>query len=244
MPKHVVEAQGETYYLGRNPSHFDIRNLDFRIRDLTDMKPPRDFAFDTPGPILNQGSTPSCTGHGSRGWELCLPVSDPVAADETQIPDPRAVQIWQQAQIEEFGHTDPNDGATIHGIAKVLSDPSNSVLAPDGHSRMGTYVWAYDLEEILSFVTNEGPMIIGVTWYNSMFHTDSEGIMTIDPQSGVAGGHCVYIRGALPSKGLIGPIPNSWGTGYAKNGEFYIPVEQFKLLLPGGEFCAGLENPL
>ena len=244
MPKHRVEVEGITYYMGRIPSHFDARNLRYRIQDTTSMLPPHDQVWESKGPILNQGSTPSCTGHGALGWEMCLPGDAPTTPDDQKSPDPRAVLIWQQAQLEGFGHIDPNDGATIHDIAKVLSDPMNEVLAVNGKPRMGSYVWGFDMNEILSFISNEGPMIIGVTWYKSMFSPDADGIAKIDPDSGVAGGHCVYIRGCSLTKGLVGPIANSWSATWGKQGEFYLPVGQFKLLLPGGEFCAGVENVL
>jgi hypothetical protein len=242
MPNHVVEAGGQTFHLGRNPSLFDVRNLNYRMAEFA-PKPAQDREW-IGGPILNQGETPSCTGHGSRGWEMCLPGASPLEMDEMTVPDPRAVLIWQQAQLSGMGHLDPNDGATIHDIAKVLSDPTNKVLAPTGKPRMGSYVWGMRLDEILSYLSWTGPIIIGVTWYKSMFASDADGVVQVDSDSGVGGGHCVYMRGVSVTRKLVGPISNSWGTGWGKSGEFYIPFDQFQLLIPGGEFCAGLENPI
>ena len=84
---------------------------------------------------------------------------------------------------------------------------------------------------------NVSPVVIGIPWFASMDQPASgNGMLTVDPASGVRGGHCV----ALPAfDGHRYRLQNSWGTGWAANGSGYLaPTDVQTLLDQGGEMAA------
>lgn len=86
----------------------------------------------------------------------------------------------------------------------------------------------YDLPSTLSALM-EQPFITGTTWYESMMNPDGNGLLTVDPSSGVAGGHEWILYGFDPATNLL-KIGNSWGD-WGLGGYAYMRATDYAALL-------------
>jgi len=92
---------------------------------------------------------------------------------------------------------------------------------------------ALDLDSSLQTLMDR-PGITGIPWYNSMFNAPSNGMLTVDLTSGLAGGHelCVdEVKAAdAPGNGtgeIIVGGPNSWGESWGYQGRWYMKASDW-----------------
>jgi hypothetical protein len=91
-------------------------------------------------------------------------------------------------------------------------------------------------------------VVFGTDWLDSMFHPRPSGLLEVDFDSRIAGGHAYLARGLLLKPAIgepkLGPVlrfRNSWGRDWGRNGDFFIRVEDVEALLnQGGEACCPL----
>lgn len=82
------------------------------------------------------------------------------------------------------------------------------------------YRWCFGLSDVLKTLANHGCVGIGITWYESMFDPiDAYGMLNVDTNSGVAGGHAVELIG-VNVRGKYVTGMNSWGPSWGNNGRF------------------------
>jgi hypothetical protein len=215
--------------LGRiaSPDERDRRHL-LRSFIPTDQPRPRSKTWRI-GQILDQGQTGTCVGHG---WRAKLSGS-PVRVKLGVGPD--AMAIYKGACLnDEWSDNDDGDlqaGSSVRGGAKYLANLGY----------VGEYAWAFDLQTAVDYVLFQAPVVLGVTWYDSMFAPDDEGIIRIKPHARVAGGHCLLMYGVDTRKGMA-RLQNSWGTGWAKKGCCWLPLEDLdRLIQEDGEACDAVE---
>ncbi len=187
---------------------------------------------------LDQGNTGTCVGHGWRNFLRCAPI-------RTTKPDPSAFTIYREAVLldpwkENDGEAklpdnDPGlqSGTTVRAGAQAL----------DARSLLKSYVWAFDLQTAVEWALTQGPVVLGTNWYSS-FNPDAEGIVHITPTAKVEGGHCYLWRGA-DTKRALALCSNSWGDGWGKSGEFYLPFRDLERLIhEDGEVCSAVQQRL
>jgi hypothetical protein len=180
---------------------------------------------------LDQGRDGACVGFGTTHRIAALPISFGGASYDY------AMSLYRQAQ-----RLDQWDGEDYEGTSVLAGAKAAKNL---GH--FSEYRWCFTIEDIMRAVAHEGPVIIGIDWMNDMFTPDERGMLSAT--GGVAGGHCLIIRGLTLEPGGarkgVGPVfrlTNSWGKDWGENGEAYITVEDYeRYLMPGADQCVPTE---
>lgn len=195
------------------------------------------------GPILDQGKTSTCVGHGWRAFLSGAPIQTSRGPAPFSIYD-AAVKIDQWTENDR----DVNRvyGTSVRAAAKMLQQ----------WGFLERYVWAFSAEDMMNWMlAGKGGVVIGVNWYEGMMAPDAEGFLRTTGRT--LGGHCVYVYGANRKAGIFG-IQNSWGPNWGgwKNpiggqrtgaGKGRISFEDMdKLIKAKGEACTAAEkrNPL
>jgi len=148
-------------------------------------------------------------------------------------------EIYDKAiAIDEW--TD-NDNDTDRQMGTSIRAGADAVMGLD---RLKSYLWAFELQPAVEWVLTQGPVVLGVNWYESFFNPNPEGIITIKANDRVAGGHAILWRGA-DSKRALAKISNSWGDSWGISGDCYIPFRDLERLIhEDGEACAAIESRL
>lgn len=188
---------------------------------------------------LNQQAEGSCVGH-SLAQELA---TSPVRYTEG-IDDPFAFELYHEAQ-----HRDPWPGC--HKGLQCPVEPSRqayegtSLLAGlqilSERGKIKEYRWAFGEEDLALSVGNLGPAVIGVPWYESMYHPHPE-TNYIAPSGRKVGGHAIVVAGFDPYREHY-KLWNSWGKDYGINGWAYLSrSDMTKLLADNGEAAIPLQR--
>lgn len=214
---------------------FDERSRNFAIAEVV----PSDIRGKTwgqPGPRLDQGHEGACVGFGVTHELLAWPA--PVS------PTTATAKFAREAIYWEAQRNDPWAGGAYPGASPFSEGTSvlEGVKAAQRLGYYGEYRWAFTVEDIMRAVSHEGPVVVGVDWYEGMDRYNAAGL--VHPTGSVRGGHCFLIRGLILKPTLAGrtgygPLfrcRNSWGIDWGVNGDFYIPVEEYaEKLLSNGE---------
>lgn len=207
-------------------AHFDDRSREYGIRPLLARRPvPRRrtvWALPDNFP-LNQGEEGACVGFG---WSAEL-ASEPIMYATTTEYAFKYYR-WAQAEDRRMGNHF-SEGASVLAGARVAR----------GIGMVGTYRWAFGLDDVIDTLVQKGPVVLGVNWYEGMYSTDDDGGVEISGR--LVGGHCITAIGYEPEHPKFGPCVrwvNSWGPDYGVNGIGFIRVEDLgRLLREDGEAC-------
>lgn len=210
---------------------FDERSRDFPVR--TALPSTRLVSRTwTAGLILDQLREGSCVGMALAKDAASYPVPVPGVNETT------ALALYHLAQrLDEFPDDIPYEGtSTLGGIKAYRS--------------MGfitSYRWAFNIDDVLATLSNLGPVIIGIWWYESMYDTRPNGLVEVSGE--IVGGHCICLTGHWLKKRFAGETQarhvvewtNSWGPTYGIRGRGYIAPEDLEALLQDqGEACVPL----
>lgn len=189
---------------------------------------------------LDQGRTGTCVGHGWENFLRCAPM-------QTLKRAPNPFDIYRAAVLLDEWTGNDGEATLPDGDPGLESGTSvrAGAEAVTAKGRLKTYLWAFTLQPALEFVLTQGPVVLGVNWYNTFMNPDDEGIVSIKPTSTVVGGHCFLWRGADTARGLA-VCENSWGDDWGINGKFYIPLRDLDRLIAAeqGEACSAIEQKL
>ena len=213
-------------------SRHDPKSLDFPVREiLPETVKVRQKSWYVPKPVIDQGREGACVGFG---WTNELR-AEPVAVN-LPLPEATALGIYHQAQkIDEYPGEDYSGTSVLAG-AKVVQ--SMGFLTG--------YRWAFGMQDVIDTLITQGPIVLGIPWYDSMYRTRPSGLMEVNGK--VVGGHCILATGYYPKKRFfkegitntfeVVRLRNSWGPTYGVNGDGWIRVEDLAMLLKGeGEAC-------
>lgn len=186
------------------------------------------YRYYLTGPVLNQGNTPRCVEFSWNGWLLSSPLRnksiDPVG---TLYCEAQALDPW------DGDCSNPKyDGSTVRAGAKALQ----------ARGLVDTYVWAFTTPDIANWLlSGKGPVVFGTRWFRSMQTPDAKGVLHVDVNSPLDGGHA-YLCIGYNSKTRMFRFLNSWGTGWGQNGRFWMSADDVELLLQRqGEACTAIE---
>lgn len=189
--------------------------------------------------ILNQGAIGSCTGNAGtaalgsdsagRTATNTVVVTETASAATNGIFTPGqyvldeafAVKLYSLASVLDQipGQYPPQDtGSSGLGVGKALS-----VLG-----LASSYSHAFNIQAVTSAL-QQGPALVGIPWYQSMFNTNEDGGIMVDRSSKVVGGHELLISG-WDAVGRYW-LTNSWGPEWGIQGRGYLTEDDFQWLL-------------
>jgi hypothetical protein len=170
---------------------------------------------------LDQGQTGHCVGFGWAGWGDAAPV----------------VGTYQNA-----------DGHAIYYECKVIDEEPNEengstvrsgALAMRNRGRLAAFAFADSMSDIDEWINVHGPVVMGTTWTDDMFHPDGNGY--VKPTGGSAGGHCYLMLDRIDAEDAY-LFQNSWGSAWGQGGRFKMKRTHVDgLLSDQGEACCSAE---
>jgi hypothetical protein len=179
-------------------------------------------------PHFDQGSLGSCTGNAATGLLGTDFNGRPgltsvtVNGDVLPVDEDLAVKVYELAtQLDNIEGTYPPDdtGSSGLGAAKALKKLG---LA-------SSYKHAFSLDALKSALQN-GPVMVGTVWLQSMFDVDADGYVVVDRKSAVAGGH-EYVISAYDADRQAFRLDNSWGESWAVKGSAWLTQANLGWLL-------------
>lgn len=179
---------------------------------------------------LNQQQEGSCTGCAATHLLMAPPFSL-----DLDIKFAKGI-YWEAQKIDQFpggsypGASPQMEGSTVVAAMKVLKNA--------GHIK--EYRWAFKLEELISAISNVGPAVIGIDWYEGMQSTDLFG--WIKPTGKIVGGHAILVKGVNIEKQRF-KLHNSWGA-WGLLGDCYLSFEDMQKLFYSknpGEFAIAVK---
>lgn len=197
---------------------FDPRSRNYRIGPLVEGKPLRGRGWYVPT-VLNQGQEGACVGFAWSHELAAIPV-------KASVTNATARLLYHAAQQVDEWDGEAYEGTSVLAGAKVVR----------GLGHMGAYRWAFTLDELLAALAHEGPVVLGINWYESMFYPDRDGWVRVGGE--VAGGHAILAYGLSVSNRSV-QLHQSWGTSWGRAGRCRISWDDLERLLVAeqGEAC-------
>ena len=180
------------------------------------------------GPVLDQGATGTCVGHGWAAWLQGAPLMTKTGMNPFQIYDEAIVN-------DEFSDNDIDPtrqfGTSVRAGVKVLQ----------AHGHVMNYLWAQSVEDIRSWhLADQGCIVLGIDWYADMMETDQNGF--IHASGEWVGGHCIKTTGWSDTRDAV-RLQNSWGVTWGQFGRAWLGRDDLaRLLAQQGEACAATEQ--
>lgn len=174
----------------------------------------------------NQGSLPHCVGYAWTHYLEDGPITHKGAA-----PIIQPAYLYREAQKLDEWPGENYAGTSVRGAAKFLQRAG----------KIGSYLWAFDMETVVRTLLTTGPVVVGTNWYESMFYPDYRGIVKVDGP--IAGGHAYLANGVNTQKRMV-RFKNSWGREWGENGYFWMGFDDLsRLIREDGEACLAVEVP-
>jgi hypothetical protein len=173
-----------------------------------------------------QGNTGQCVGFGTANWLEDSPVTHPAF-------DPDGHKIYCQCCARDIWSE--NDGCDVQFGTSVLA--SAKWMKEVGI--VSSYLWALDADTAYRWLLTKGPLLVGFTFYNSMFdmrkEADARGnmrqYMIVDPsQGGADQGHCFQITGINIWAEDVRAKLGSWPRSAYVDGRVRMHMRDFEML--------------
>ncbi len=206
------------YGTGLLPSH-DSRNADYPVAALLEPVALTSKTWAQPQ-RFDQGQTPRCVGF-SLAQEL--------SADPVSIPcsDWTGPNIYNLAQKLDEWPGEGYDGTSLLAGLKALQQ----------WGYVGEYRWAFTAEDVLSSLSQIGPVILAGPWLTGMFTPDAQGYVNVTGTSGNIG-HC-YLLGAVDAATGDTTLRQTWGPHWSVLGwDGKLRAESIRQLLAMGTQAA------
>ena len=214
---------------------FDQRSRDYPIRALLSTKQaskPRSYTWRN-SIRLDQGNEGSCVGHAWAHEAAAKPVPVP------SITHNVALSIYYRAQdLDEYTDTPPEEGSSVLAGAKASQEMGY----------LGSYRWAFGLDDLILAVGYKGPAILGINWYDDMMDVDKKGYVHVS--GGIAGGHAILCNRVNVTDRFFG-LSNSWGDQWGTHDQWGLGGtcrvsfhDMERLLAEDGEACIPIQRYL
>lgn len=185
------------------------------------------------GPVLDQGREGACVGFG---WTGELMASPKPLHPTTMVANSYARGVYHAARKIDEWPGEAYEGTSVLAGAKIVQE----------RGYISEYRWAFTIEDVRDAVIQEGPVVIGIPWYEDMYGTTDTGIAKVGGR--LVGGHCILVTGYHPNMRVRGEDwrcrfnvfrwRNSWGEDYGVGGSALVRYEELRDLLSGwGEAC-------
>jgi hypothetical protein len=177
-----------------------------------------DVFHQSVGLPLNQGQLGKCTAEGLCG-RLNTQPGQPAETFRV-FTDTDSDQLYGVETENEGQPWPPNDPGGS-GLAVCKAAKQLGWIKSYGHT--------FSFGDALKGLTKR-PFIVGTNWYQSMFQPGDNSLVTISPDSAVAGGHEYLCVQNITEQQLLG-FWNSWGQDWGKGGMFYMTYATVERLL-------------
>jgi len=211
-------------------SQHDPKSREFPMRALirTTVTPrPRHWKA---GAVLDQGSEGACVGFGWTGELLASPRRAPAKVGRER-GSAFALDVYRRAQQIDEWPGEGYSGTSVLAGAKVIQE----------RGFIDSYRWCFGLSDVRDAIIVEGPVVLGIPWYESMYDTDAGYEVIVDGEQ--VGGHCILATGYHPEHPEFDGremyrLRNSWGPTWGHEGNGWIDAGDLSdLLADGGEAC-------
>jgi hypothetical protein len=173
----------------------------------------------------NQGNTPRCVGFGCVHWLHAAPI----VPKGKKVPAVTPAKVYSLAQKLDEWPGEDYDGTSVRGGIKALQQLGY----------VQSYYWAATVEDSVRCVIDQGPLIIGINWYEGMCDPKADGLCY--PTGECVGGHCVCVTGASRLTKQLRFL-QSWNPSWGDHGHGYLSFDDFgQLLKEDGEACLAIE---
>lgn len=211
--------------------HFDDRSRNYPVRiGEHDF---RSYTWRIKYPwVLDQGNEGACVGYAVTN-ELQARPSE-VNFGGTQQADAFARNTYYEAQKIDWWPGGAYPGATpYYEGTSVLAGMHSAMLM--GYFEQ--YRWAFGIDDLVHGLGRNGPAVIGMWWWDSMYYPDENHY--IRPEGSKVGGHAILARAVKVvrdgswvdyRKSYI-TLRNSWGPEYGKGGDCYISFHDMAQVL-------------
>ena len=212
-------------------SYHDERSKQYGIRNVIKKKTTIKKQMWQEGVVLDQGQEGACVGFGWTGEYLAQPQA-PTPQPSTTVANTFAATVYRDAKkIDEYPG-ESYDGTSVLAGAKVMKS----------RGFITSYRWCFSIEDIRDAIIQEGPVVVGIPWYDGMYDTAPNGLVKLAGKK--IGGHCILITGYDPAMKIgnrtyeVFRWRNSWGPDYGVGGSAYIKSGDLaRLLKDEGEAC-------
>lgn len=175
---------------------------------------------------FDQGSEGACTGFGTGHFLAAQPNK------VRKLDNEFCREIYFEAQ-----RLDPFPGGAYEGADPFMEGSTvlAAVKAAKARGLIDEYRWAFSTKDLALAISNIGPAILGVPWYEGMFRPAACG--ALHPTGEKRGGHAIACIGFNKSKNAF-LLHNSWGKGWGDNGRAWVHWEDMQTLLSKtGDAC-------
>ena len=188
------------------------------------------------GIVLDQGSEGACVGFAWTGELLAEPEA-PKTQPSFDYANSLAISFYKEAQKIDQWPGENYEGTSVLAGAKIMQKAGF----------IGEYRWCFSVDEVRDAVISEGPVVVGVPWFDGMYETLEDGLVKLAGQP--TGGHAILITGYHPRM-RFGKVShevfrwrNSWGSDYGIGGSGWIKYRDLaKLLSDRGEACVPMQR--
>lgn len=221
--------------LGRLVSPIDSRDNQFLARSRFALeraepeKRRKDWYTDNTR-HYDQGNVGQCTMYSAAHLISAGPVTQRPYAYEGHNPPFNTIQAYcraQQFDKIDYGFSSPtycqdnrrgDNGATMRSAAKVLKEMGY----------ITAYWWMRTIDEVLVYLTNEGPVWMGTYWFMRMNSPNEQGFLL--PEGSIEGGHAYILDDINWDKEYVWMM-NTWGRGWAHENKAKISFAALRRLL-------------
>ena len=218
----IVEFPLEGKRLGRHVNH-DPRSRAYQVKPKASLA--QSVVWPRRTPVLDQGNLGSCTGNAACGVLGTDPFWTTLAADlqvGLKLDEDEAVALYSAAtKLDAYAGTYEPDDTGSDGLS-VAKAAKNAGL-------ISGYQHAMSLDAVVTAL-QAGPVITGVSWYDSFDSPDASGHVSISADATVRGGHEFELVGVDVADKTFRAV-NSWGDGYGDAGYFTFEYGDYDRLL-------------
>ena len=227
--RYFKEHPDNPFRLGRHRAHDVLDSLPERdAANIVDLFTPiRTVHHEEFVPVFDQGQLGSCTANAALGTLVTAPFGKPGAA----YTEKDAVALYElETKLDDSqipGEFPPNDTGST-GPWSMMALEKQHKIRSFTHSRSAHHAL---------LLLNQGPISIGVTWFQSMFDVgelpSGQSVIHVDPNTEVAGGHQVCLV-ANDTHSQMVYVRNSWGTSWGDDGHAWLSWADLRFLFANG----------
>lgn len=219
-------------HLGRHIDH-DPRSLAY-AHGVLPASALRPVSWTRRIPILDQGNLGSCTGQALTGVLGTDSAGRTATTSVVVQADSKGIFASDTYALDEDFATRVYELNTrldsIHGSYPPEDTGSTGIACGKTGRALGLltgYTHAFSMDALKSAL-QQGAVMIGIVWLNSMFDPDPDGTITVDRSSGVAGGHELVVSAW---DGARFRLDNSWGASWGDHGSGWVSEQDMGWLL-------------